>query len=343
MREQAISYQQGRRRSLYRDTPAFVSLGRQPSRALTPVSHATMPSWQARIVNAGVRALVRRRDWGDVRAVARRARIVLGAPGPYGWLMRQGLAQRWVRKNGVLGEWLLPATPRSGVILYIHGGGFVCCSASTHRPITASLVRRTGSALFSAEYRLAPEHLFPAALDDVIATYEWLVQSTSGARVAIAGDSAGGGLALSLAVHARDAGLPPPACVVGFSPWTDLAGTGATLHDNDGRDAMFRPENIPAFAAAYLGTASASDPRASPVDADLHGLPPMLLQVGSTELLLDDSRRVHDGVVATGGSSRLHVYDDVHHVWQMLTPFVPEAREALAEAAAFIRSHLDRA
>ena len=256
--------------------------------------------------------------------------------------MRQGLAQRWVRENGVRGEWLTPANPRNGVILYIHGGGFVCCSAATHRPITASLVRRTSSALFSAEYRLAPEHPFPAALDDVITTYEWLVRSTSGAPIAVMGDSAGGGLALSLVVHARDAGLPPPACYVGFSPWTDLAGTGPSLRENDGRDAMFRPENIPAFAAAYLGGTSAHDPRASPVYADLHGLPPMLLQVGSTELLLDDSRRVHDRVAAAGGSSRLRVYDDVHHVWQMLTPFVPEARAALAEAADFIRAHLGR-
>ena len=166
--------------------------------------------------------------------------------------------------------------------------------------------------------------------------------STSGARIAVAGDSAGGGLALSLAIHARDAGLPPPACVVGFSPWADLAGTGASLRENDGSDVMFRPENIPSCAATYLGTTSAFDPRASPVYADLHGLPPMLLQVSSTELLLDDSRRVHDGVVATGGSCRLTVYDGLHHVWQIMTPFVPEARAALGEAAAFIRSELDQ-
>jgi acetyl esterase/lipase len=103
---------------------------------------------------------------------------------------------------------------------------------------------------------------------------------------------------------------------------------------------MFRPENIPAFAAEYLGGASPDDPRASPVYADLRGLPPMLLQVGSTELLLDDSRRVHERVIATGGESRLSIYDDVHHGWQMLTAFVPEARSALGEAAAFIRRHL---
>jgi acetyl esterase/lipase len=245
-----------------------------------------------------------------------------------------------VNDGGVRGEWLAPTTPGGGTILYIHGGGFVACSAASHRPITASIVRRTSTALFSANYRLAPEQPFPAALDDVIATYEWLVRSTSGSPIALAGDSAGGGLVLSLAIHARDAGLPAPACLVGFSPWTDLAGTGASLRANDGRDAMFRPENIPQFASVYLNGARADDPRASPLYAPLHGLPPMLLQVGSTELLLDDSRRVHDRVLAAGGSSQLAVYDNVHHVWQMTTPFVPEARSALGEAAAFISAHL---
>jgi acetyl esterase/lipase len=176
-----------------------------------------------------------------------------------------------------------------------------------------------------------------------VTTYEWLVRATNGDPVAIAGDSAGGGLALSLAIHVRDHGLDAPACVVLFSPWTDLAGRGTSLHANDGRCAMFRPENIPAFAAAYLAKTRSDDPRASPVYADLHGLPPLLMQVGSTELLLDDSRRVHQRATGAGTASRLTVYDDVHHGWQMLTPLVPEARAALGEAAAFIRSHLDRA
>jgi acetyl esterase/lipase len=299
-----------------------------------------MPSWQARTFNAGVRVLVRRRDWGNVAVVARRARAVFGAPWPYQWIVRHGLRFSHARTGRVNGEWLVPSAPIRGTILYIHGGGFVSCSAATHRPITASLARRTSAAVFSANYRLAPEAPFPAALDDVIATYEWLVRETAGAPIAIAGDSAGGGLTLSLAVHARDAGLPAPACLVGFSAWTDLAGRGRSVEENDGRDAMFRPENIPAFAAVYLGAAPADDPRASPVYAELRGLPPMLLQVGSTELLLDDSRRVHERVIAAGGTSQLSIYDDVHHGWQMLAAFVPEARAALGEAAAFIRAHL---
>jgi len=299
-----------------------------------------MPSWQARTFNLAVKTLVRRRDWGDVGVVARRARRVFGAPWPYQWIVRQGLTWRRVGTGNVHGEWLIPDRPTRGAILYIHGGGFVACSAATHRPITASLARRTGLAVFSADYRLAPENPFPAAIDDVVAVYEWLVRETGGAPTALAGDSAGGGLALSLAIRARDAGLQQPACAVGFSPWTDLAGRGASIRENDGRCAMFRPENIGAFAAAYVGGLSADDPRVSPVYADLRELPPLLLQVGSTELLLDDSRRVHERVLAAGGESRLTVYDDVHHGWQMLGAFVPEARSALGEVATFIHEHV---
>ena len=311
--------------------------------AFTVHASVAMPSWQARVSNAAVRTLVRRRDWGNVAVVARRARLVFGAPWPYQWITRQGLQWRRLNEAGISAEWLIPESPARGTVLYIHGGGFVSCSAATHRPITGSLARRAGSAVFSTNYSLAPEHPFPAALDDVVAAYRWLLRNTNGAPVALAGDSAGGGLALSLAIHARDHGLPAPACVVLFSPWTDLAGRGASLHANDGRCAMFRPENIPAFAAVYLGAAAPDDPRASPVYADLHGLPPLLLQVGSTELLFDDARRVHERATEAGTESRLTVYDDVHHGWQMLTPLVPEARAALGEAAAFIRSHLDAA
>jgi acetyl esterase/lipase len=297
-----------------------------------------MPSWQARISNAAVSTFVRRRDWGDVAVVARRARFVFGAPWPYQWITRVGLRWRPVSDGAVRGEWLAPANPARGTILYIHGGGFVSCSAATHRPITGSLARRTGLAVFSANYRLAPEHPFPAALDDVVAVYEWLLRTMGEAPVAIAGDSAGGGLALSLAIEVRERGLSAPGCLVLFSPWTDLAGRGASLHANDGRCPMFRPENIPAFAAVYLGSTAADDPRASPVYADFRGLPPMLLQVGSTELLLDDARRVHDGAIAAGTESHLTVYDAVHHGWQMLTPLVPEANAALGEAAEFIQA-----
>jgi acetyl esterase/lipase len=240
----------------------------------------------------------------------------------------------------VRGEWLTPRDAKPGVVLYIHGGGYVACSPSTHRPITTTLAKLCRRPVFSAHYRLAPEHRYPAALDDCAAAYRWLLESgVDASSVAIAGDSAGGGLVLGVLLRARDAGLAMPACAVCFSPWTDLGGTGASLTGNDGRCAMFRPQNIPDFAAVYLGGRPATDPYASPAFADLAGLPPMLVQVGSTELLLDDARRVHEKVVEAGGESRLEVFDDVTHCWHMLARVVPEATAALRQAADFVGRH----
>jgi epsilon-lactone hydrolase len=223
------------------------------------------------------------------------------------------------------------------VILYFHGGGYVSCSAATHRPITAALARLSQHRVFSLEYRLAPEHRFPAALDDAVAAYQWLLQQGHPAKtISLAGDSAGGGLVLGTLLRVRDSGLPLPASAVCFSPWSDLAGTGESFRSNDGRCAMFRTNNIAEFAGAYLGNGSPFDSYASPVFATFEGLPPMLLQVGSTELLLDDSRRVHNKVQEADGISRLEVYDELFHCWQMLDSIVPEARTALKQAASFI-------
>ena len=303
-----------------------------------------MPSWQARLLDGYARLRIRRRDWGDARALTRRARRLFGVPPAYRWVVVRGLrCEPVIDASDVRGEWIARPDASPDVLLYVHGGGYVSCSAATHRPVTAALARLGGYRVFAAEYRTAPEAPFPAALEDVLAVYRWLsTDGAPGARIAVAGDSAGGGLALALAVHARDAGWPAPACVVGLSPWTDLAGTGASIRANDGRCAMFRPENIPAFAAVYLDGARADDPRASPLRAEVHGLPPVLLQVGSTELLLDDARRMHERVVAAGGSSRLTVYEDVMHDWHLLAPLLPEARAALHEAATFVRTHLSR-
>jgi acetyl esterase/lipase len=191
--------------------------------------------------------------------------------------------------------------------------------------------------VFSVEYRLAPEHRFPAAQDDVLAAYQWLLAAgRPGSTLALAGDSAGGNLVFSLALRLRDLGLPTPACIVAFSPWTDLAGRGESLHTNDGRCAMFHPQNIADFASATLGDVPADLPSVSPVYADLSRLPPVLIHVGSTELLLDDARRVHQGLLKAGGSSQLEVFDDVAHCWQMLAGWIPEATASVQRAAQFI-------
>ena len=301
-----------------------------------------MNSWQARLFNSGVRLFLRRGRWGDdERAVARRARRLFGSSFIIQKARTFGVRVEQVRgEGGVRGEWLTPAEAGPGVVLYMHGGGYVSCSPTTHRPIAAALARGAGRRVFSLDYRLAPEHRYPAALDDAVAAYEWLLGTgLPPESVSLAGDSAGGGLVLGTLLRLRDAGRALPACAVCFSPWTDLAGTGESIAGNDGRCQMFRPANIGEFASAYLGGASPLDPYASPVYADLGRLPPVLLQVGSTELLLDDSRRVHAKILETGGRSELEVYEDIFHCWQMLDGIVPEAGEALRRASLFVLTH----
>jgi acetyl esterase/lipase len=230
------------------------------------------------------------------------------------------------------------------VALYFHGGGYAGGSAARDRPITAGLARRTGHRVFSLEYRLAPEHRFPAALDDAVAAYEWLLASGVAPRaISLAGTSAGGNLVLATLLRLRDAGAPLPERAICFSPWTDLAGTGDSLRANDGRDALLRVANIPAFARAFLGAASPRDPYASPLYAKLDGLPPLLIQVDAAEVLLDDARRLHERVLRAGGVSHLDVFDGLFHAWQMLDPFMPEARVALDRAAAFLATDGARA
>ena len=259
------------------------------------------PSWQARAIAVGVRVLIRRRSWGPERRLTARARRLFGAPRPWQWIRCRGLEIRAVSAGSVRGEWLLPEVADPGAILYVHGGGYVSCSPATHRPITAALARYARRPVFSLAYRLAPEHRFPAALDDTVRAYRWLLEEGFPAHtIALAGDSAGGGRVLAALMRVREAELPGPACAVCFSPWTDLTGESPSNRLNDGRCAMFRPENIGQFAAAYLGSASSADPYASPVLGDLRGLAPLLRQVGSTELLLDDARRVHQKVQAGG-------------------------------------------
>src|SRR5947209_4914406 len=237
-----------------------------------------MSSWQARCLNASVRLFIRRRKWGkDEQAVARRARRLFGAPSVYQRFRVRGLSLSPVCNANVRGEWVAPKNYDEGVILYLHGGGYVSCSAATHRPVTTALARLARLRVFSLDYRLAPENRFPAALDDAVAAYRWLLEQGLPANaVSFVGDSAGGGLVLSLLLRARETGLPLPSCGVCFSAWTDLAGTGASVRFNDGRCAMFRTGNIAEFAAAYLGDQSPFDSYASPAHADLSGLPPLL-------------------------------------------------------------------
>ncbi len=299
-------------------------------------------SWQARLANAYFKMVVRTHRWGDEKAVAKRANRLFGAPKLWQWLKSRGVCVEQVTNETVRGEWLTAKNAEQAVILYIHGGGFVAGSTAGHRPITASLARLGRYNVFSLDYRLAPKNRFPAALDDAVAAYLWLLEQKFNPRqIAVAGDSAGGGLVLSTLLKLQEENIPLPSSAVCFSPWTDLAGTGDSMQSNGKMDAMFCPENIPEFASAYLGEASPFDKYASPVFAEFDAtFPPILFQVGSTEVLLDDSRRIHDQIQKAGGKSELEIYENTPHCWQILDSFVPEARTALENAVKFIGRHL---
>jgi len=223
-------------------------------------------------------------------------------------------------------------------MLFLHGGAFMIGSPVSHRSITGRLAKRTGATIFAPDYRLAPEHPFPAALDDVLTTYRALLeQGYAPERIAIAGDSAGGGLVLSLCLRLRSEGLAQPACVVVMSPWADLTLTRlAPVAD----DALLRAAWLNQGAAAYLQGHSARDPLVSPLLADLAGLPPMLIQAASDEILRDDSRRLTEILSADGVPVTHREFPYMWHDFQLYAGLVPEATQAVDDIAQFISRNL---
>jgi acetyl esterase/lipase len=234
--------------------------------------------------------------------------------------------------GGVPGEWV-EAAASSPTLLYLHGGGYVACTVVTHRPITAGFALR-GLRVFAPEYRMAPEHLFPAAVEDAVAVYRGLLDENI-SNIVVGGDSAGGGLALAMMLALRDAGVGLPSAAALFSPWTDLAATGESLVKNDDRCALFRGQKIGPGALYYLGNADPKNPLASPLYGDLNGLPPMLIHVGENEVLLDDSRRLAERARAAGVQVEIKIWPVVPHDWQ-LVPSMPEAKQSMREAAEFL-------
>lgn len=235
-----------------------------------------------------------------------------------------------------------PESARPGLILYFHGGSFVIGSPETAMSITANLVTRSGVPAISVDYRLAPEHPFPAGLDDALAAYRQLLDDgVASSSIVLAGESAGGGIAIGTCLMAREAGLPQPAAVVTFSAGLDATRSGPSMQTKEGIDPFFTRESLMRTSVLYVGGQDPHQPLLSPaVCADLTGLPPLLLQVGANEVLLDDSTRLAERAREAGVDVILDVTADVPHVFQAFTGMLDEADQALDRAALFVRQHL---
>lgn len=242
--------------------------------------------------------------------------------------------------SGVPASWCIPAgANRHNVLLYLHGGGYVIGSSRGYRPLGSELASRLKARVLIPDYRLAPESPFPAAVQDALATYRWLLdRDYNPASIAIAGDSCGGGLTVATLAGIRDAGLPLPAGAAVISPWVDLEVNSESFVSKAKEDPLIEADGLRGMAATYLGAASPRDPAASPVNANLAGLPPLLVQVGSAEILLDDATRLAARAGAQGVRLRLDIWPQMFHVWHTHASHLDEARDALDDMGEFLRS-----
>lgn len=244
--------------------------------------------------------------------------------------------------HGLTAEWLTPkGAPEDKLLLYLHGGAYVMGNCATHRQLVSYLAKYSGIKALLPEYRLAPEHPFPAAIDDAVGLYRSLLADgyTAG-NIVIAGDSAGGGLTMATLLSLRDARDPLPAAACLLSPWLDLTATGESMTTRAKKDPWFQPEDMPIVAAYYCREDQLRNPLVSPVFADLSGLPPLYIQVGEDEILLSDSTRAADKVKAAGGEVEIEIWPGMWHVFQAFLVQVPESKKAVKKIGAYVRKAL---
>ena len=253
-----------------------------------------------------------------------------------------GVKVEQVASDGVRGEWITsPGVSGEQVILHLHGGAYILGSCRTERDLAARLGAASDARVLSLEYRLAPEHPFPAALEDATAACRWLLDNhVEPGHLAISGVSAGGGLVAATLLSLRDAGDPLPAAAVLISPWTDLLCTGDSMVTRAEADPWLSPESAKEGAQYYLGGADGSLPLASPVYGDLHGLPPLLIHAGDDEILLDDSTRLAERARAAGVEVTLDVWDGMWHAWHAFAFLLPEGQQAIEQIGRFIRRQI---
>lgn len=245
-----------------------------------------------------------------------------------------------VDAGGVPAEWVTaPGCDTGRTILYLHGGGYAIGSLNTHRRLAYDISAASAAKVLLIDYRLAPEHPFPAAVDDAAAAWRWLLQQGFAAnRLAIAGDSAGGGLTIATLVNLRDQKLGLPACAVAISPWVDLEGLGNSITTRSAQDPMVQKDGLLWMAKMYLNGKDPRTPLAAPLHADLEGLPPTLVQVGTAETLLDDGIRIAEKMHAAGVDARLAIWPNMPHVFPLFAPILSEGRDGCIEIGNFIRA-----
>ena len=244
--------------------------------------------------------------------------------------------------DGVPAEWVSAADADAGrAVLYLHGGGYAIGSINTHRRLAFDVSAASDARVLLLDYRLAPGHPFPAAVDDAATAWRWLLkQGFANTRLAIAGDSAGGGLTIATLVNLRDRKLGLPACAVAISPWVDLEGVGTSMTARAGADPMVQKAGLGWMADMYLAGKDARTPLAAPLHADLKGLPPVLVQVGTAETLLDDATRIAERLHSAGGEVKLSVWPNMLHVFPLFAPILSEGMDGCREIGAFMRARM---
>jgi acetyl esterase/lipase len=299
---------------------------------------SAMSSWKDPEI-AGVRALLasRRPGPGEPAPSVAERRTAMDAFGDLGSLP-PGCQHEPLTANGVKAERVAPAGAAEGRrILYLHGGGYLLGSPRSHRPLVARLADAARATAIAADYRLGPEHRFPAAVEDAVAVWRWMLdEGAEPERTIIAGDSAGGGLTMATALKLKADGLPLPAGLFVISPWADLTQSHATYQSKAGEDPMISLEGLNGMAAEYLGAADPQDPLASPVFGDLSGLPPLLIHVGSEEALLGDSLLLAERAGHARVEVRLEVWPEMIHVWHAFSGQLGAARRAITAAGTWM-------
>jgi acetyl esterase/lipase len=297
-------------------------------------------SLRAEIVRLGLRWFVKRRSNPTSAVAAQRQQLAT-----LGWLVPappRGTTVEKIDLDGVKAIGIAHKHSRlDRLVLYLHGGGHVSGKPALYRDFTWRVAEATRARVVIVDHRLAPEHPFPAAIDDAVTAYRALVAGGADPRrITVMGESSGGGLALAMLLRLRDEGTPLPTAAVVFSPWTDLALTGPSMRDNADADPMIQSREAPRLAACYLAGADPRTPYASPLYGDPTGLPPTLIQVGSDEVLLDDSVRMAERMRGAGCEVELEVWPRMPHAWQLWARVMPEARTALEHVGAFVEKRI---